>query len=218
MKLLVIGATGSIGSAACLAAIGRGHGVTAFVRSPEKLGAMRDQMTIVVGDLTDADAVRAAVAGHDAVISALGSSPDAAQLDVPATAMRNVLAAMEATGVRRLVGIAGAAVSVPGEQKPLRGRIASFLVRLMARNVVEAKQREFEVVRASDLDWTMIRPPNVVDGEATGRVVIGETLRGFRISSGDVGVALVQLAEGNAHVRGAPYLSAGPRGESAGPR
>lgn len=213
MKLLVIGATGSIGSAACRAAIERGHDVTAFVRSPDKLGAMRDRMTIIEGDLADADTVRAAVAGHDAVISALGSTPDAAQLDVPAAAMRNVLAAMEATGVRRLVGIAGAAVSVPGERKPFGGRVASFLVRLLARNVVEAKQREFEVVRASDVDWTMVRPPNVADREATGRVVIGPTLRGFRISSGDVGIAMVQLAEGDAHVRGAPYLSAGPDGE-----
>ena len=75
MRILVVGATGAIGSAVVKAGLGRGHEVTAFVRSPEKLGALRGQDQVIVGDLADADAVAAAVVGHDAVISALGSSP-----------------------------------------------------------------------------------------------------------------------------------------------
>lgn len=145
--------------------------------------------------------------GHDAVISAVGSSPDRAQLDLPANGMRAVIDAMRAAGVRRLVGLAGGAVDVPGERKPLSGRITTAIVSLLARNVVEAKQREFDVVRASDLDWTMVRPPNVVPGPATGNVEIGDRLHGFRISSGDVGVAMVRLATSDAWLRRAPYVS-----------
>jgi uncharacterized protein YbjT (DUF2867 family) len=98
MQIMVIGATGEIGNAVTRAALERGHDVTAFVRSPEKLGSLRDRVRVVVGDLADADAVAAAVAGHDAVVSALGSSPDASQLDVPATAMRHIVAGMRAGG------------------------------------------------------------------------------------------------------------------------
>jgi putative NADH-flavin reductase len=206
MRVLVVGATGAIGSAVVRAALERGHEVTAFVRSPEKLEDVADRVNVVVGDLMDRPTVAGAVAGHDAVISALGSSPDREQVDVPATAMRNLIGGMREHGVRRLVGLAGGAVEVPGERKPLSGRIATAVVKLFARNVVEAKQREFDVVRASDRDWTMIRPPNVVPGEPTG-YVIGDTLSGMRIPSGDVGAAMVELAEGSDWLRSAPYVS-----------
>ena len=209
MKILVIGATGAIGSAVVRAALGAGHEVTAFVRSPDKLGDLRSRASVVEGDLADPASLATAVPGHEAVISAVGSSPERAQLDVPANGMRAVIVAMRAAGVRRLVGLAGGAVTVPGERKPLSGRITTAIVSMLARNVVDAKQREFDVVFASDLDWTMVRPPNVAPGPATGSVEIGDRLHGFRISSGDVGAAMVQLAASNEWLRQAPYLSQG---------
>ncbi len=209
MNLLVIGATGSIGSAAVTAALDAGHEVTAFVRTPEKLADLRGRVRVVVGDLADPSTVAAAVPGHDAVISAVGSGPDRAQVDIPANAMRAVIEAMGAARMRRLVGLAGGAVDVPGERKPLGGRVTTALVRLLARNVVEAKQREFDVVHASDVDWTMVRPPNVRPGAATGSYIIGDRLSGFTISSGDVGAAMVHLATGTEWIRAAPYVSAG---------
>lgn len=192
MKILVIGATGAIGSAVVQAALDGGHEVTAFVRSPDKLGELASRV-------------------HLAVINAVGSSPDQEQLDVPANGMRAVIEAMRMAGVRRLVGLSGGAVDVPGERKPLGGRITTAIVSLLARNVVTAKQREFDVVAASDLDWTMVRPPNVVQGPATGRAEIGHRLRGFRISSGDVGAAMVRLATSQEFTRAAPYVSQGAK-------
>lgn len=209
MKLLVFGGTGGIGGAVLAAALDVGHDVTAFVRSADKLGEPRDRVRVVQGDLTDAAAIASVMAGHDAVISAVGSGPDRAQLDVPATAMRHILLAMEGAGVRRLVGLAGGAVNVPGERKPFSGRITSSLVRLMARNVVEAKQREFDIVGRSGLDWTMVRPPRVVEGGPTGRVEIGEKLHGFRVTRGDLAEAMVRLAAGQDWLRQAPYVSEG---------
>lgn len=126
--------------------------VIAYVRDLAKLGDLAARVQIVKGELTDAAAIEAAVRGSAAVISAIGSSPDRAQLDVPADGMRLVLGAMERSGVRRIVVLSGAAVVVPRERKPIGGRIASWFVRLMARNVVEAKQREYAVVRGSDRD------------------------------------------------------------------
>ncbi len=207
MNLLIFGATGEIGEAVLKAAVTAGHDVTAFVRSSDKLGDVRDRVQVIQGDLTDAAAVASAMAGRDAVISAIGSSPDKAQLDAPATAVRLILAAMGSAGVRRFVGLAGGAVNVPGEWKPLSGRISSALVRLLARNVVEAKQREFEVVSRSDFDWTMVRPPRVVAGEPTRRVEIGPKLHGFQVTRGDLATAMVTLATGSDWLRQAPYVS-----------
>ncbi len=203
----MLGATGEIGSAVVETALDAGHEVTAFARSAAKLGRLGDRARAIAGDVTDAVAVATAVSGHDAVINAIGSSPDPAQLALPATAMGNVMSGMERHGVRRLVGLAGGAVSLPGERKPLSGRLTSSLVRLMARNVVEAKQRELNAVAASALDWTMVRPPRVVDGPPTGRVVIGDKLHGFRVTRGDLAVAMLRLAAETSWLRQAPYVS-----------
>jgi hypothetical protein len=114
---------------------------------------------------------------------------------------------MDRHGIRRLVGLAGGAVDVPGERKPLSGRLTSAMVRLLARNVVAAKQREFAVVHASDLDWTMVRPPRVTPGPPTGRVEVGDRLHNFRISSGDLAEAMVRIVAGRDWLRQAPYVS-----------
>lgn len=210
MRLLVIGATGGIGGAVTGAALAEGHTVTALVRSAEKLGEVREQVRVVEGDLSDATVLATALDGQEAVISAIGSSPAKAQLDAPAEAMRNVAAAMETAGVRRLIGLAGGAVSVPGERKPVGGRIMSALVRLLARNVVEAKQREFEVVRRTSLDWTMVRPPRVVEGDPTGHVAIGLELGSFTVTQGDLGTAMVRLATGSDWIHQVPYVYQAP--------
>jgi putative NADH-flavin reductase len=209
MRLLVVGATGSIGSAVVEAAHRAGHEVTVLVRSPEKVdqAGWGSRVRIRVGDLLDATAVADTLPEQEAVINAVGSSPDRDQLEVPATIMRDLLAGMDRHGIRRLVGLAGGAVDVPGERKPLSGRLTSAMVRLLARNVVAAKQREFAVVHASDLDWTMVRPPRVTPGPPTGRVEVGDRLHSFRISSGDLAEAMVRLVAGRDWLRRAPYVS-----------
>ena len=73
MKLIVFGATGKTGQHVWQKALGRGHDVTAFTRSPHKLERSAG-LRIAQGDVTDAASVAAAVAGHDAVIVALGSN------------------------------------------------------------------------------------------------------------------------------------------------
>jgi len=110
MELLVFGASGRVGRRLCAHAAADGHSVTAFVsaaaRAPE--GA-----SVVEGDVTDPDAVAAAVGGQDAVCSALGPNDGDAVFD---TGIENLVAAMEASDVERLVAVAAAGVlqATPG--------------------------------------------------------------------------------------------------------
>src|SRR5205814_1674672 len=71
-SLFVLGATGGTGRALVEQALGRGHRVTAFVRSPEKLGPPREGLTVIRGDPRNADELRRALPDHEAVLSALG--------------------------------------------------------------------------------------------------------------------------------------------------
>ncbi|PYV76609.1 MAG: hypothetical protein DMG97_03810, partial [Acidobacteria bacterium] len=70
MKLVVLGATGATGLEVVRRATERGHSVTAFVRSPDRLGALKSQVTTQKGDLLDSLQLAQVIEGHDAVISA----------------------------------------------------------------------------------------------------------------------------------------------------
>ena len=121
MKLFVIGATGRIGTAILDVVGPRGHEVTAFVRSPEKLREARrqrpdgsDWLTIVAGDPRDRASLTGALPGHDAVLSAIGPHPREAfrPSTLVADCARATVDAMAASGVTRL-GIVSAAVLFP---------------------------------------------------------------------------------------------------------
>src|SRR2546428_11864148 len=108
MRLFILGATGGTGRALVDQALERGHRVTAFVRSPQKLGSPREGVTVLQGDPRSVNELRAALPGHDAVLSALGP-PGPRSTTIVGDAARSTVAAMQAAGVRRLlvVGVAG---------------------------------------------------------------------------------------------------------------
>ena len=102
MKLIVFGATGGTGQHLVKQALAQGHMVTAFVRNPAKFGVSHPGLRIVQGDVLDAASVEQAVSGHDAVLAALGA-PARDTNKVRSEGTRNIISAMEKTGVRRLV-------------------------------------------------------------------------------------------------------------------
>ena len=106
MKVTVFGATGGIGSQAVDQLRSRGHTVTAYVRNPGKVPGTWDQdVTVVVGELSDAAAIDRAVQGADAVVSALGPSLSRTAAGLPLIeGTRNIVAAMQRHGIRRYVG------------------------------------------------------------------------------------------------------------------
>lgn len=208
MKVLLFGATGRIGSHIRDQARAEGHELLLFARDPAKLGPLHDGEVAVAGDIGDAVRVRAAVAGVDAVISALGPTSNGAdQVPLFENFARVLVDAMKAHGVRRLVAISGGAVEVPGERKPLAARIASKVVRVFVGNVVAAKQREFDVVYASDRDWVIPRAARVVDGPRTGTYKVGDAARGTRVNAGDVADFMVGALTDDRYLHQAPLIA-----------
>src|SRR5947209_20107447 len=100
MRLFILGATGGTGRALIDQALERGHRVTAFVRSPQKLGSRGEGVTVLQGDPRSADELRAALPGHDAVLSALGP-PGPRRTTIVADAARSTVPAMPPAGVPR---------------------------------------------------------------------------------------------------------------------
>jgi putative NADH-flavin reductase len=197
-SLFVLGATGGTGRALVEQALGRGHRVTAFVRSPQKLDPPREGLTVVRGDPRNADELRAALPGHEAVLSALGP-PGIGPSTLVADSARSTVAAMQASGVRRLL-VVGVAVLFEND-----GVLSAIARRTFLRNVAKDHAEMERILSASGLDWTIARPPRLTDGPLThaygvadGRMPPGACLT---VSRADVADFLLDEVEHPAHVR-----------------
>jgi putative NADH-flavin reductase len=165
-RLLVLGATGGVGRELVKQALKRGHKVTAFVRSPQKLGGPQDGLKVIRGNLL-AEEIGAALAGHDAVISAVGP-PGPGRTSVAQESARAIVAAMEATGVRRLL-IVGVAVLFEDA-----GILARLLRRTLLRGVADDSAAMEQIVKATRFDWTIVRPPRLTNGLRTERYGVAD--------------------------------------------
>lgn len=163
MNLTIFGAGGRAGRELLRQALAAGHAATAFSRSAAGLGVEHPALRVVEGDVRDAEAVGRAVEGAQAVLSVLGPVRNAPDYAV-SQGMQQLLAAMGRQGVRRLVASSGAGVGMEKDQPRAFHRVMEFLVRNLSRYVYEDMVRTVAAIRASDLDWTVVRVPMLVDG------------------------------------------------------
>jgi putative NADH-flavin reductase len=206
MRIALLGGSGRIGGLLLTSVLDAGHEVTALARNPDALAA-RPGLTIVRGDAADAGAVAAAVDGADAVLSALGPR-GAKSPGLLGSAAVNVVAAMTKTGARRLIIVSAAGAFI--ESDPDMGRLVKLILpRLFAAAFADTRAME-DVIRASGLDWTLVRATRLVDGPFTGkyRVAPGYAPAGGRkISRADVAHFIVTTLEQDSWLSGAPALA-----------
>lgn len=203
MKIIVFGATGTVGRLAVERILADGHEVTAFARKPETLGAKRPNLNLYAGDAHDAAAVSDAVRGHDAVLITLGAG-NSRKSDIRSQGTLNVIHGMQANGVRRLI-----CQSTLGAHES-RGNLDFFwkwiMFGLLLRPVLRDHELQESLVRASGLDWTIVRPSAFVDGPPTGAfkedVAPDDRSLALKISRADVAEFLNrQLSEPGYHHR-----------------
>ena len=200
MKLTIFAATGGVGRQLLEQAVAAGHDVTAVVRNPQSLPSTPAR--VVRADLAAADpaALQSAVSGADAVLSGLGARTKA-DAGVAWKGTKAITEAMQASGVRRIIVVSAAPIgTVPSPSRPHPPRHDpgdGFFMRYLANPVVKAALREHyadlarmeEVLRDSDLDWTVVRPPRLTDKPVTGtyRTAYAQNVRrGIFVSRADV--------------------------------
>ncbi|MBE1484917.1 NAD(P)-dependent oxidoreductase [Plantactinospora soyae] len=202
MKLTIFAATGGIGRHLLRQAVSAGHDVTAVVRNPAALRAEQGGVRLVAADLTAPDpAVLAdAVDKADAVLSGLGAR-SIAESGVTSRGTGAMIAAMRARDVRRIVVVSAAPISTvpsvgrphpprrdPGEGFLMRNLLSPMIKIILRRPYADLAVME-DLLRDSDLDWTVVRPPRLTDKPLTGtyRTAYGQNLRrGARIPRADV--------------------------------
>lgn len=172
MKFIVFGASGGMGLEVLKQALEAGYFVTAFVRTPSKVNLRHPSLTLFQGDAMDLPAVEKAIVGHEAVISTLGPSRPPVPGMMKTTA-GNIIAAMKKHGLRRLIATTGAGVRQPEDQPKLMDYLIGVLLNLLAREVVLDSAESVKLIQATDLDWTIVRFPRLMDGLYTGKYRVG---------------------------------------------
>jgi len=208
MRITIFGATGRTGLHIVEQALERGYEVTAFVRNPDRLGEFRSQVDVVQGDILEKEPVSRAVAGADALISVLGPTQNEPTFEV-SQGTRHILDGMQQHGVRRLIVSAGAGVGDPNDEPKLFNKIINILLKLFSRYVYEDMARTVEIVRNSNVDWTVVRVPMLSDEPAKGDVQVGWVGKGMgsRITRADMAGFMLDQAQSNAYVHRAPAIS-----------
>lgn len=208
MRIVVLGAAGGVGRHAVTAALAAGHDVVAAARTTPVASAGVEARAV---DVRVEAAVSAVVERADAVLWCVGvtrrSGPDVGRTGLPHV----VRAAQQRPGVR-LVTVSGAGVTLPGDRKGPGARLVSGLTRRLARDLVLDKEGEHQVLAASALDWTEVRPPRLVDRPPTGRWQLSEQAPGLSarpVAKADVAAAMLFLATGREWVGRSPFLLAG---------
>ncbi len=198
LNLLVIGATRHTGNQVMRQALAAGHTVTALARDPARIDVQHERLRVVRGDVLDPATLAPAMAGCDAVVSSLGAT---AAYRAPTTlysdGMRNIIQAMRAAGVGRLVAVTAAPLS-RDKDDTLRSRLINKVLWTFIKELYSDMARMEEVIRTSDLDWTIVRPPKLTNKPPTGhyRTAINRSVRGgYSISRADLAGAILTLLD-----------------------
>jgi putative NADH-flavin reductase len=218
MRLAIFGATGTVGSELLAQALDAGQEVRALARTPSKL-AVPPGLTVIAGDAKDPRAVRQTLDGCDAVLSTLGSTARHDQ-GVRGSGTANILAAMSECGIRRLVLMGGFHLRFEDDRGKLGQVLISPILRLAyGKSLVDDTHAMGALLRASELDWTLVRAPRVVSAKVaadprTGRLALGPWSKVARANVADF---MLRCLQDGATIRQAPMICDGRRARAMGP-
>ncbi|WP_326657673.1 NAD(P)-dependent oxidoreductase [Streptomyces sp. NBC_00385] len=201
MRITIFGATGRMGHLLVQQALDAGHVVTAYARTPGKLRIKHANLSVAAGQLDDDEAILEAVRAADAVIEGVGSE---------SAATRRIVAAMDAAGVRRIVVVSTCSVPDPADRPDLKFKALVGFVRTAAPRAWAEVRSAAEAIRASDLDWTLVRVAKLDDKPATGDIRVGHYghgVVGLSIGRADMAAFLLGQVTDETYVRGAPAIS-----------
>jgi len=205
-RLLIVGATGGTGRQLVAQALERGFMVTALARDPSRLDAGHPHLIVVEGDVLDSVSVEKAMRGQDAVLCALGHKRYFQPTRILSEGTRNILRAMEAQGVGRLVCETSLGIGDSAGRMGLYYTI--FVVPVILPFYFWDKTRQERIIAESNVEWVIVRPGALTNGERRGHCRhgrrIGNFFRTVRISRADVADFMLDQLASDTYLRAAP--------------
>lgn len=205
MHIALFGATGGTGYQIAKQALAAGHHVTALLRPTSNLELAESRLSIITGDVLNQSDVARTLLDADAVVVSLGNTKHNPS-DVVSQGTANIVRAMQKQNLRRLLVITSLGVGDSRKQVPFAFRVISAT---MLRGVMRDKEKQEEIVRASNLDWTIIRPGGLTDGPATGTYTAGveKSITAGQVARADVAAFVLQQLNDKTYVHAAPAIT-----------
>jgi putative NADH-flavin reductase len=205
MSIVVFGAHGPTGRLLVSHALAAGHQVIAVTRRPDQFPQQHPNLRVARADVLDASAVEGVVSGADAILSTLGAPYGRKQVAVYSVGVRNILTAMERHQVRRLVVVSSSAT----DPKPYADAgfffnrvVQPFVVNVLGKTVYEDMRRMEELIRNSEVDWTIVRPSGLFDTDLVSDYELAEDhIAGRFTARSDLAAAMLAQVDDERYVR-----------------
>jgi putative NADH-flavin reductase len=210
MKVVIFGASGGTGRELVVQALAAGHEVSTFARRLDSVPQAAG-LHVFQGDVLDREAVAIAIAGQDAVLSALGART-LGKSDLLERAITHILEGMHTFGVRRLIvlGAAGALHEANHRQTLLRRISFRLFASTMLRYPLADSAAQERRIENSDVEYTVVHPPRLLDTPRTSQYRVeteGLPPGGFQISRADVAEFMLKQLTDSTYLRGGPYVA-----------
>ncbi|RED55692.1 NAD(P)-dependent oxidoreductase [Cohnella lupini] len=205
MNIAVFGANGPTGRLLTKQAIEGGHRVTAVTRNPEAFPLRNARLNVFRGDVYDLASVEQAIEGQDAVLSTLGVPFSRQPISVYSQGMDHIAKAMNKHGVRRLVCVSSSATDPhidPDGGFIFEKIVQPAIIKTIGRTLYEDMRRMEQQVKASNLDWTIVRPSGLFETLEVTPYQMAETyIKGRFTSRNDLAACLLEQASSEEYVR-----------------
>ncbi|MEJ2194008.1 MAG: NAD(P)H-binding protein [Ignavibacteriaceae bacterium] len=212
MKIAILGSTGFVGRVVLQKVLDKGYQVKTLVRNPEKLDELKEKVEFVQGSVTQSDKLEKTVFGTEVVISTIG--PPMKNPGDPESykkSMEDLVTILKKQNVKRYIHIGGAAhLGGENENWTIGRRILRMILKLIAKPVLIAKQMEWEVLKKSGLDWTLVRPPGIMKEIFKGKGVIADekNLSRTKVNVEDLANFIVEQINSRSWIKKAPLVAA----------
>lgn len=206
MRIAVFGATGGTGSQVVQQGLAAGHQVTALARDPSRLAGADPNLTVIAGSVLDAVPVQQTLQGADAAVVSLGNTSNNPDYIVSQGTEVILDAIRQLGGPQRLVVVSSIGVGDSKDQVPFAFKM---LMKTVLRKAMEDKERQETLVKASGLDWIIVRPGGLTDGPATGqyRAGLDPKISAGQIARADVAAFVLQQLTDDTYLRQTPAIT-----------
>ncbi|MBS9803438.1 SDR family oxidoreductase [Bacillus toyonensis] len=205
-KIAILGANGKAGKSLVNEALENGFQVKILTRNSTNMPITNENIETITGDARDFSSIQELLQGCGAVINAVGQPKNESYIF--STVTKHILKVMQEYKIKRYILISGGSLNVVGDQKGIINKMGAKLFKLFLPKMMQDKYKELQILQSSDVDWTVVRLPFVVEGNGIG--TIKESLvdmPGIKIQNGDIAPFVIKQINSEVYVGKCPFIS-----------
>jgi len=205
-KIAVLGGTGKAGKYLVRELIRQGYIVKALARDPRKIELSDTSIEVIQGNARNYESILSLLLECDAVISTLGSSGN--EPDTCSIAVGHIIKAMQVLNMHRYIEVAGLAINTPEDKKGLLTKSLVTIMRWFASAAIDDRQKDYELLKNSNIQWTIVRCPMIKLTELTRNVNTSLTdSAGNQISATSLARFIIDQLNNEEFICKAPFIS-----------